>query len=168
MKEKEVYTGFIWQSHVYMQDCWSKVVYAYTCIFMHKITHSCGKAYFQDHGIWTYGFGPWYCIWSIEPRFWVPSIGSLWFWTMVWVRPKTIKRRRSFGKGIDLRIEYLMKSKICNIGDRFMVYNWIWIKEEPEHKKTDKFYWWIKTQVLNSSIFVWFWSVMTWSINIIV
>ena len=28
-------------------------------------------------------FGPWYCVRSIKPRYWVPSIGSLWFWTMV-------------------------------------------------------------------------------------
>ena len=50
-----------------------------------------GPWYLVRH-IWTYGFGPWYCIQSVEPMYWVPSIGSLWFWTMVWVRPKSIKR----------------------------------------------------------------------------
>ena len=34
-------------------------------------------------GIWTYGFGPWYLVRSVEPRYWDPSIGSKWFWTMV-------------------------------------------------------------------------------------
>ena len=26
-----------------------------------------------------------------------------------------------------------------------MVHNSIWIKEEPERKEKDKFYWWVKT-----------------------
>ena len=41
-----------------------------------------GPWYLIRH-ILTYGFGPWYCIQRIEPRYWVPSIGSQWFWTMV-------------------------------------------------------------------------------------
>lgn len=95
--------------------------------------------------------GPWYCVRNIEPRYWVPSIGSIGL-----SKAKTIKRRRSFGKEIDSSIEYLMRSKIWNTGDWFMVHSWIWIKEEPKHYKMDKFYWWVKSQGLNSSIFVWF------------
>jgi len=34
-------------------------------------------------GIWTYGFGPWYLVRSVEPRYWVHGIDYLWFWTMV-------------------------------------------------------------------------------------
>ena len=141
------------------------------CIYTHF--HAWKSAYMWESLFFgSMVFGPWYCVRSIEPRYWVPSIGSLWFWTMVWVRPKTIKRRRSFGKGWTQVFEYLMKSKIWNTGDWFMVHSWIWIKEEPEHKKMDKFYWWVKTQDLNSSIFCvilicYIWR-MTWSINLII
>jgi len=61
------------------------------CVCMHF--HAWKSAYMWENllfspwylalGIWTYGCGPWYCVWSVEPRYWVLSIGSKWFWIMV-------------------------------------------------------------------------------------
>ena len=57
---------------------------------MHMHTLSCtekrvhvGKLIFGSVVFRPMVFGPWYYVQSVEPRYWVPSIGSKWFWTMV-------------------------------------------------------------------------------------
>jgi len=78
MKEKEVYAGFFdkvaYTRRITEQKSRMRM-HALSCRGKHVHV---GKLIFT-----TMVFGPWYCIQSIEPRFWVPSIGSLWFWTMV-------------------------------------------------------------------------------------
>ena len=83
IKEKEVYAGSRWSSCVYTRIHRPKGAYAYTCTFMHRKACTVWKTWFWVLGIWTYGFGPWYLIRSVEPRYLDPGIGSKWFWTMV-------------------------------------------------------------------------------------
>ena len=83
IKEKEVYAGSRWPSHVYTQIHRPKGAYAYTRTFMHREARTVWKIWFLFLGIWTYGFGPWYLVQSVEPRYWVHGIDSLWFWIMV-------------------------------------------------------------------------------------
>ena len=144
---------------------WSKGAYTYARTFMQRKVRTCGKT-----DGWSMVFSPTYLnlwFWSlvlhlnVEPKYWVPSISSQWFWTMVWVRPKIIKAEGDHLARVWTYVLNILRRARSGI----LVIGW-WVTTGFESRRNLSSTWWLRSidgsrsQGLNSSIIVWFWSII--------